>query len=107
MGLSPGENPVTYRDREIVRYLKPQLEKAIRLGFVDEAVTIRETIDYHERSAVAAESVRTKPLSFRLVPRSPRHIGVIGLRSGGAIPSARGRAPMSDRQIFIPPRHHG
>jgi hypothetical protein len=58
MGLSPGENPLTYRDREIVRELRPLLDKAIRLGFNRDAMSIRETIEYHERSAEAAEGRR-------------------------------------------------
>jgi hypothetical protein len=54
MGLSPGENPVTYRDREIVRKLRPLREKAIRLGIACEHIS--EAIDLHTSQAEAAEA---------------------------------------------------
>lgn len=62
MALSPLENPVTYRDREMVRKLSPLYEKAIRnealYGVPCGAADIFEAMNWHLSRAVQVEQTR-------------------------------------------------
>jgi hypothetical protein len=60
MGLSPGENPASYRDREIVRGLLPTYEAALKAEILGaptgNAASIYETMAWHTQRAETAET---------------------------------------------------